>query len=364
VLVMAGTLLLGLLFYWLLGFVVKDIGTLRGPDRRAVEQELIEAELLANERQLAIEIEDGQRSITDLKKQQAVLRDSADNSEKTMNRLLELQKLNLQKEVAPSEVEQRALGESQQLFLANQRQYQTINQEVAALTDRLRELEGRQRENNRQLQAARVPAAREYEDRARRHQWKLAAFKLAVLVPLLGAVVFLALRWRGSLYAPLLFALGLATLAKVLLVMHEHFPRVYFKYILIVASLALVVRVLVYLLRMVAYPRPDWLLKQYREAYERFLCPICAYPIRRGPLRYLFWTRRTVKRLRHLPEGQPAEPEAPYVCPMCGTALFEPCPECQAVRHALLPSCSRCGAQKPAVQLVGVNGANGTGGDA
>ena len=68
--------------------------------------------------------------------------------------------------------------------------------------------------------------------------------------------------------------------ARVLFVMHEHFPAIYFKYILIVASLVIALAVLVRLLRTVANPRGDWLLKQYREAYTNFLCPICEFPIR------------------------------------------------------------------------------------
>jgi len=127
--------------------------------------------------------------------------------------------------------------------------------------------------------------------------------------------------------------------------MHEHFPRRYFKYVLIGVALALVVRVLVGLLRTVAHPKFEWLLKQYREAYEHHLCPICSYPIRRGPLKYLFWNRRSVGKLR-LPAADPTAPEETYICPACGTSLYETCPSCGGVRHALLPVCPRCGAQK------------------
>src|SRR5206468_11254740 len=98
------------------------------------------------------------------------------------------------------------------------------------------------------------------------------------------------------IYAPLIYALSIALMLKVALVMHEYFPSRYFKYVLILVCLAVVLRVLVYLLRMIAFPKRDWLLKQYREAYEAFLCPICEYPIRRGPLKYLFWNRRSIRK--------------------------------------------------------------------
>jgi len=62
----------------------------------------------------------------------------------------------------------------------------------------------------------REPVQREYQARYSRHQWKLAALKLAVLI-------------------------------KVGMVMQEHFPRRYVKYVLIGVALLLVARVLVYL---------------------------------------------------------------------------------------------------------------------
>ncbi len=116
--------------------------------------------------------------------------------------------------------------------------------------------------------------------------------------------------------------------------------------ILILAALLLVARILVYLLRSMAFPKLDSLLKQYREAYEHFLCPVCSYPIRRGPLKSLFWTRTSLKKLK-LPTGDAAAAEEPYICPVCATPLFEECPACKRLRHSLLPACVHCGAEKP-----------------
>ena len=337
------TLLVALLFYWLLGFVLADIGSIRGPQWREVEEARVDAGLRQQEESLQRQIQEIELAIRDSTNRQAVLRDSTDNSERTMNRLLEFQKLSLQKDVAPSEVEQEALAESQQLFLQRQRQYQEINDRVAELSDELRGLETAQRENNRLLQEARGPAREEHARLAARHQLRLGFFQLAVLVPLLSVLVGMILKRRTSLYAPLLFAGGVATAFRVMLVMHEHFPRKYFKYILILTALTLAVLALVYLLRMVAFPKASWLLKQRREAYERFLCPVCAFPIRRGPLRYSFWNRRTAKRL--LPAaGGIRSPEEAYVCPVCATSLFEACPACHGIRATLLPACSHCGA--------------------
>jgi hypothetical protein len=121
------------------------------------------------------------------------------------------------------------------------------------------------------------------------------------------------------------------------------------QYILIAIAIALVVQVLLYLLRMVVSPKKEFLLKQFREAYERFVCPVCEYPIRRGPLRYAFWTKRTIRKLI-LPEPSGhATNDDPYTCPACGVMLYEKCPVCGGVRHSLLAYCEKCGASKEVV---------------
>ncbi|MFM1943248.1 MAG: hypothetical protein RI897_2230 [Verrucomicrobiota bacterium] len=336
------TLIIGLLFYWLLGFVLGDIGSIAGPRWDEHERRQVGQAMLDIEKRLQEQITDVQRQIKDQTARQAVLRDSASNSEMTMNRLLEVQKLTLQKGADPSPEEQQALAESEQLFLNAQRQYQEVNDQVSSLTDTLRGLEAEQRQNNQSLETARAPARIKFQELLQKHQLKLGLGKMALLVPLLAAALYLYFRNRASLYQPLSQAAAVASSIKILVVMHDHFPRRFFKYILILSALAAAIFTLVYLLRMVRFPKKSWLLKQYREAYERFLCPICAYPIRRGPLRYAFWTRNTAKRLnRTHPTG--ADAEEPYVCPVCSTRLHEECPSCHQVRASLLPACCHCG---------------------
>jgi predicted RNA-binding Zn-ribbon protein involved in translation (DUF1610 family) len=170
---------------------------------------------------------------------------------------------------------------------------------------------------------------------------------------LLAVAGYLFLRRRASLYFPLFLAFGIAVLVKVALVVHEYFPSQYFKYILILALIAVVARLLIHFIRTVAFPKTDWLLRQYREAYERFLCPVCEYPIRTGPRKFLYWTRRTVHKI--LPHGEGGKEEK-YTCPDCGTTLFEPCPACQNIRHALLVHCEHCGAAKEVAAVTSSSG--------
>lgn len=340
------TALFAVLVHWLLGFIIRDIGSWPGPNYQEIQARIIDQNLLQELASLRAQIEETNRAVATRKQRQTVLRDSTSNSERTMNQLLELQKLTLQKGVTPSPEEVRALAQSQSLFLQNQERYQEMNDQIAALSQQLDDLQARERDRQTLINEQSPAVQTEYSHQLSRHQWKLAALKLAVLLPLLALAVWLFLTKRTALYAPLIYGLGLALVVRMALVMHEHFPKRYFKYILVVAALLLVARILVYLLRAVAYPKLDWLLKQYREAYEHFLCPVCGYPIRRGALKYLFWNRRSLRRLT-VPPTAGAIPEEPYVCPVCSTRLFEPCERCQAIRHSLLPACDHCGAEKP-----------------
>ena len=341
------TIALGVLVWWLLGFFLDDIENLRGPDFAALRNERLDPALTAEEASVTQELAAVDRDITDRTAEQTLLRDSTDNSQRTMTQLLEFQRLSLDKNVTPSREEQQALAESERLFLANQDKYQQLNDQLAGLHTRRRELLNKRLDVESRMSTALIPIHAEYERQRQRHNLLVGAAKLGLLVPLLLVAVWLFVRYRLGLYARLVYAFGAAVLVRTGFVMHEFFPRWFFKYVMILTSLAVVVAILLHLLRMIARPRRDWLLKQYREAYEVFACPVCAYPIRRGPLRYAYWTRSSVKKL--VVAISPAEvQEEAYICPACSTALYEKCERCGGVRASLLPSCQNCGHEKPA----------------
>lgn len=342
------TVVLGVLIYWLLGFVLDDIGSIPGPDYTELEHRLLDQSLVARSGDLQTRIVDRERSIAERKTRQDILRNSTANSQQTMNQLLEIQRLALQKGVTPTAQEQKSLAESETLFLGNQTKYQAINDEIALSNGQLLDLQQQRRELDASLDERRVPIRKEYDALVERHSWKMAALKLSALTPLLIVAVWFFMKQRNGTYAALAYAFGIAVLFKIALVMHEYFPSRYFKYVLILGCLAVVLRVLIHLLRMIASPKADWLLKQYREAYEAFLCPICEYPIRRGPLKYLYWTRRSLRKLV-VPGSESGVKEQAYTCPLCGTRLFEECDNCHAIRHALLPVCEQCGLEKPSL---------------
>jgi hypothetical protein len=338
------TLVLGVLIFWVLGFFVNDIRAIRGPDYDTIEQKHLDKDLVAKRISLEMQIADLARQIENQTEKQRVVGDSSRNLQQTISQLVELQKLGMQKSVAFSETEQANFTSSLNLFLDNQKKYQELSQTVSDMLERKQGLVREKEQAEQEIEWQRQPARNEFNKLSQRHRLKLALLQLAILLPILALAAVVIIKKRSSIYFPLFLAFGAATLLKVALVVHEYFPNKYFKYILIGGLLIAVARLLIYFIRTIAFPKAPWLVKQYREAYERFLCPVCEYPIRIGPRRFLFWTRRTVNKI--VVPGEVGVPEETYTCPSCGCNLFEECPSCHKVRHAMLPNCSHCGVEK------------------
>ena len=337
---------LTLLLIWLLGFVLTDIGRVPGPDYGEIEGRHVDSAALARLREARGDLEEVGLEIENQREVQRILRASTDNSRATMGQLLQIHRMNLEKGVTPSEDEQGALAKSQSSFLANQEKFQKANDSIAELNRRQQALQREIRDLDAGIEESKKPAQEEYQRRGRSHQWRVALYKLLFLVPLFLLSSWLVLKKRTTPYAPLFYPALLATSWKVGTVMHEHFPAVVFKYVIIGVSITVVLATILKLIRTVTAPRRDWLLKQNREAYHQHRCPICADPIRRGPLKYALWTRRGPAGRNSTTPSEVEREDTPYSCPACGIRLFEPCSQCEATRHSLLPYCESCGNEK------------------
>ncbi len=338
------TLVLAVLIFWVLGFFVDDIRAIRGPDYAAIEKKHVDKDLEAKRLALEEQVADLTRQIENQTEKQRLVGDSSRNLQQTINQLLELQKLGMQNSIAFSDTEQANFTSSLNLFLDNQKKYQELSQTVSDMLERKQGLVREKERMEQEIERQRQPARMEFNTLSQRHRMKVACLQLAILLPILAVAAAVIIKKRSSIYFPLFLAFGVATLIKVAFVVHEYFPSRYFKYILIGGLLIVVARLLIYFIRTIAFPRTQWLVRQYREAYERFLCPVCEYPIRTGPRRFLFWTRRTVNKIV-VPTDR-ADQEENYTCPSCGSRLFEECSSCHKIRHVMLPHCSHCGAQK------------------
>ena len=336
---------LGFLSYWLLGFVIRDVGDIRGPSWEETEKKHLDPQQVAQRGEFEERLQAVKHEIENQVERQTLLKDATRTSQTTIEQMLEMQKLSLEKGIPFPDSEVDALNKARESFLASQAKYTQLNEDITTRKEDQRKLEANLREVDKALNGQREKARDEWTDLNRSHNIKLAFIKLAILLPIALLVGWLFLKTQGSVYRPLVYAIGFAVFWKVGVVIHAHFPSRYFKYIVILIALGIVLKFLLFLLKMIVAPQRDWLLKQYREAYEKFLCPICHYPIRRGPLKYLFWTSRSIKKLVVPQLTDKIEDEA-YTCPVCSTSLYEQCPDCSKIRPALLPACDHCGVEK------------------
>jgi predicted RNA-binding Zn-ribbon protein involved in translation (DUF1610 family) len=338
------SIVLGVLLFWLLGFVTHDIGSLPGPDYRKIRQKYVDPNLVEKQRSLKEGLDDIKESIKDTQNQQAILKDSTGSLQNTINQLLSIQKQNLDRDRDLPDEQKQVLSESQMLFLENQKQYQSLSSEISELTKQQRVLEKELASVTTGITDQEKGAGKEYENLMTRHNWRVAAIKLSVVIPLFLITYAFFAKKRSGAYWPVVYAAFIAVFIRILMIVHEYFPRRYFKYIVILFVIGVVFRLLLYLIKRIISPKKDWLLRQYQESYDKGVCPVCSKPIRTGPLRYAVGGKRI--ELVVAQQGMDLTKQELYTCPACGIQLYQRCDKCNDIRHSLLPFCEHCGSEK------------------
>lgn len=345
------SVLLTLLFIFLLNFALSDIGDIEGPNRQSVFDDYVDQSLVERKETLNEEIRSTDIQIQRQREIQQTLQASMDNARETMNQMVSLYRLSLEQNIKPNETEQNALAESQTRFLDAQDRFETANNEISASNQKKHELNQELISINKQIEAQQKPAYQELNRLDRAHRFKVAAFKLSFIVPLFVLAAFLVYRFRGSAFRPVFFAALVATFWQLGVVMFHHFPRQFFHYIAVGAAIAIVLVFLIWVLKKITRPDVQTLIHRYRESYVKHLCPVCAYPITQGAFKYATWSRKGPKLPFTTPPEKATPEEARYACPSCGTLLFEKCENCGEQRHSLLPFCDQCGEKK---ELTGI----------
>ena len=350
-LILAGSGLFGILLIWLIGYMLHDIGTFRRVDYADVERQFVSVELDKRREAAAEEIERLKVRIAAAAERRAAVKEGIDVSKGLLQDTLDAHEAQLRANQPVSAELQAALAQAQRAYLQDQMAYQKEHKK--GIEENL-ELQGRRRASEKEL-AEIVAKIAPLVEKARAEQRRLqekydiqAAFlKLLVLLPAALLAAWLFLKKRGGPMTPIVYVTGLAVLWHLIAVIHHHFPERYHKYIFVALALAVVLRVLVYLVRVAAAPSAKHLLKRFREAYtkRRRECPICGFAILAPDGQAALMRARTRGRQLVLSPAE-GEEERPYTCPSCGTALYETCEACQKVRHSLLPNCQHCGATK------------------
>lgn len=338
--------ILTFLLVWLLGFFLRDLGQIDGPNYQDVRSEFVDRSLERESQSVRSQIAELEKQAKRQSEIQQDLKRGMDNARETMQQMMDLHRLSLEKQATPTEDERDALATSQQRFLEAQNRFEEANIEIARLNSERFDHGTSLEKLDKELKKQEGPARGKYNTLSQKHQLKLASFKLALIVPLFGLSVWWFFKKRQSPFRLIPLAALAATFWKLGVVMHVHFPREFFKYIVIAAGIAAVLVFLVWLLRRAARPDQELLLNRYREGYRGHNCPVCAFPILRGPLKFAIWTRKGPQFPQvSLGAADVSPVETPYACPSCGTALFEACHKCGGSRHSLLPFCEHCGTE-------------------
>ncbi len=95
--------ILGILVFWFLGFLVEDIKSIKGPKYDEVEKRHVEQSLFKRKEALDKQTTDLDRKISNQTEEQRMVGDSSRNLQLTLNQLLDLQRLSVQKNLPLSE---------------------------------------------------------------------------------------------------------------------------------------------------------------------------------------------------------------------------------------------------------------------
>lgn len=336
-------IILGLLFYWLLSFVEHDIGTIKRPKWDDIRAEYVTEQMDDNQKNLKKEVDRLNRQINALKEQQRILGNSINTLEATMNQIRANQQQYIDKgEPIPDESAQKR-DEKEAAFLESQQKDLEYTERISDLIERRQQKDGELAAVSEQIKSLEEDAREDQKERDKKFRFRVAVMKLSFLVPVFLVISVLFMKYRTTAYWPLVWAAFLAAFIKVGVVAHKYFPEEYFKYIAWVVITGIVLRILIYLIRLVVAPKKDLLIKQYQQFYDKHLCPVCTKPIKIGPLRYANWKKKATVMAA---PGTDMDKQQIYTCPSCGTELYSKCEKCGQIRHTLLPYCEHCGTEK------------------
>ena len=154
-------------------------------------------------------------------------------------------------------------------FYTAQDEYESANETITTLNDERHQLKQSIAGIDAELRQFKNKSQAEYNDARRSHDLKIASLKLAFVVPLLLLSAWLVRKKRGSIYQPFNWAALVATFWMVWLVMWDHFPRDFFKYVAILAAIGILGAFLTWAIRSSARPRKATLLKRHRESVPK-----------------------------------------------------------------------------------------------
>ena len=336
------SILLTFFFYWLFSFVIDDMRDVSGPRLSQYENKYVDSRLESQRKSLVNSKQLTERKINNYKRQQNIISSNINSFDSTIRQLSNI-KQNIIKQNENEYEKIEIINNSLQMFLESQRKYLEHNQKIHDLLAQKYSLQNKIENIDRKLDDQRDTARQEYSKAQAKHKFYVAVMKISFCLLLIAVATFSLYKKRKSNYNFIFISLFLAACIISYQVMHSIFPNEVFKYVMIVSLIAVLISLIIYVVKINIQPSLHKLQKKYREAYEKFVCPNCGFPIRMGPLMFLPWMKSFIKNnsISNY-EGK----LVPYVCPNCNTNVFEKCNFCGDICFSLLPGCQSCGNEK------------------
>jgi predicted RNA-binding Zn-ribbon protein involved in translation (DUF1610 family) len=188
---------------------------------------------------------------------------------------------------------------------------------VSNIQDRIDELNQQIQKKEIQQEANREKGRKEYEWELRKYQSKVFFLRIGFILPVVALGIYLFLRAKRGKYAVLIYTYMFFALVMALHMLAEYVWKTVHFYGVYSAGALIVGGTIVLAIRSIHRPSREKLLKGIKKMLAERRCPNCGWRI-------------------EVKEG------APYYCPSCGLAIYDKCPECREIKHALLPYCSQC----------------------
>ncbi len=341
--ILTGSVALSLLLIWIMGYLLKDIGNFRTVTSQEILDRHVGVELRESMESQSLIIDRIKQNLGENADRQQYLHESIDTFSRTLDQMIRLSQAVGAVET-PAEKDSDVVAISQRQFLAFQGDLQSAKDKELTLTSQLRTEENTLRDLRKVFEEREREARKEWQAIDRRQSFWAAAAKLAFLFPWMAFACWLYLSKRSSLWAPMVYAVDVAVVWRVVWVIHEYFQPDVFRYLLLIVAILICVFILIHLIRSAAQPALAILIRRYREAYRKGQCPTCGFPILMGGEgeRAMAIRRLAGKRVTIQIDGDAMEAR-PYACPSCGEGLFHKCRKCGQTRHTLLPTCRHCG---------------------
>ncbi len=186
---------LGILCFWFLGFLIRDVGSLRGPEYKTIEKDYVSQDLLVLQENLSKKAINLQRQIKLTREKNNLIRSTSRTYQSTLDQVLTT--LRRLPEFKLSHLD--SIAQNLQSFEENQQQLQSQYRDLDKLIEEKAVVEQEIANVKQRLDEQRRAAREAHRREMSQHRMLLGLLQIAILLPILGLSGYLLARKREGL---------------------------------------------------------------------------------------------------------------------------------------------------------------------